>query len=118
MSAQRCVYRGYLPNTATALYTFAGISLGNSKCRVKRIRLHNTHSAALLCHVAVVPTGGTLTDAKYKELEYSLASKATLIGASKTGDMGDLILDSGEMLVMWAGTADLVTARVDVVDVV
>lgn len=117
--AERTVYAAYLGTSAAALYTFAGREA--SFCRVLRIRLVNTHSAAIVVHVSIVPSGGTMSDVTYAEItSLSLAAAGadkSMLEYEPESLQSGIKLRNGERIVAWAATADKIAARVEVEDV-
>lgn len=117
--AERVVYAGYLGDTAAALYTYTGV--GSSFSRVRRIRLTNTDAAAIVVHVSIVPSGGTLSDVTYAEVtSLELAEAGAdehVLEYEPESEISGIKLRNGEAIVAWAATANKIAARVEVEDV-
>ena len=108
--AHKVEYAGFAPNSATVVYTFVGQR--SAYARLSFLSFCNTDSVARTVTLAIVPAGGTITDAQYKLLDaLSLDSKESLWLIEDDDDAGP-VLRVGDQVVILASAANVVATRV------
>lgn len=110
-SFRKTVYTDMLPDAATVLWTYASSRRGIA--RIAFAAFTNTSGAAATATLAIVPAGGTITDAKYRILdEQSLDAKQSLWYFEDAGVDGSVSMSEGDQIVAFSDTASVVSARI------
>lgn len=120
--AIQVAYAGLLDDAATTVYTFVGRP-GISRARLQSALFCNTDSAARGVTLRIVPAGETITDSDWTilsaaPLAASGEKESTLLLADDATDEGSLFMINGDRLVAFASVADVVAARISVVEFV
>lgn len=102
---RRVLASGQLPaTTATTIYTVAA----TSEAKVGSFSLTNVTASAVTVTIAVVPSGGSLDSTRTVLSAYSLAANDTISHKDVLSAFDGLILETGALISITAGTANAV----------